>query len=700
MNLKSVLILTALGITISACQPAKESAPETSLAPKIIGKKEVKLSSDVMTPEVLWHFGRVGAVAVSPDQTQMVYTTTWYDLEENKGNTELYISAPDGSNVKQLTMTPFGEHDVAWFDNESITYLSSESGSSQIWKMNVNTGDKTQISNVEGGVNTYLFSDDRKQLMYTAQVKLDQLSKDIYPDLPKAQAKIITDLMYRHWDSWHDGTYSHIFLTDFAGQQIMGGKDIMEGQKFDSPLKPFGGVEQISFSPDGKYLAYSVKQKIGKAYAVSTDSDILLYDISTGNRQNLSEGMMGYDLAPVWSPDGTKLAWESMERDGYEADKNRLIIYDFNSRERVDVSAGFDRNVSGLSWNSDGSRIYFTCDNFARFQIYFYDLAQKSFTELTKGDHNYLSVAEAGDRLIATRQSMSAPTEIFSVDPQSGEQTQITFVNKDILDQLTLAKSEERWVKTTDGKDMLVWVVYPPHFDPNKKYPALLYCQGGPQSSVSQFFSYRWNFQQMAANGYIVVAPNRRGLPSFGQAWNEQISGDYGGQNMKDYLSAIDAVAVEPYVDKDKLGAVGASYGGFSVYWLAGNHNGRFKAFISHDGMFNLEAQYLETEEMFFVEWDLGGPFWDKSNKIAQNSYANSPHKFVQNWDTPILVIHGEQDFRIAYTQGMSAFNAAQLRGIPSKYLHLPTENHWVLNPQNSVLWQREFRSWLDTYLK
>lgn len=692
-----VAFVAVLGMI--ACQPQQEQKTENP-APKIIGQQDVKLTTDVMYPEVLWYFGRVGGFAISPDNKQMVYGISWYDIAENKGNTELYLANVRGENQKQLTKTPFGEYEVDWYDNLHISFMSAESGEMQVWFLNTETGEKTQISQVKGGIGTYRFSPDRKKLMYTSNVKIDKMVQDVYPDLPKANAYVETDLMYRHWDTWHDGTYSHIFLADFQANKLSNDKDIMEGQRYDSPLKPHGGLEQINFSPDSKYLVYSVKQLVGKDYAESTNSDILKYDLATGQVENLSEGMLGYDLAAVYSPDGKKIAWESMEREGYEADKNRLIVYDVETRQRTDVSVNFDRNVGGLSWAKDGSGIYFTCDNLARFQVYFFNLQQNTFTELTKGDHNYVAVADAGDFLIGTRQSMSTPTEIFSIDKNTGAETQLSFVNKPVLDQLTLAKSEERWVKTTDGKDMLVWVIYPPHFDPSKKYPAILYCQGGPQSSVSQFFSYRWNFQMMAANGYIVVAPNRRGLPSFGQAWNEQISCDYGGQNMKDYLSAIDDVSKEPYVDKNRLGAVGASYGGFSVYWLAGHHEGRFKAFIAHDGMFNLESQYLETEEMFFVNWDLGGPFWDKTNKVAMNSYANSPHRFVQNWDTPIFIIHGEQDFRIAYTQGMSAFNAARLRGIPAKYLHLPSENHWVLAPQNSILWQREFKSWLDTYLK
>ncbi len=685
-----------------SCDPPKEQAKESKTADKtIISKKDVKLTSDIMTPEVLWHFGRVGGVSVSPDQSKLLYGITYYDIDENKGNTDLYMSNIDGSNVKRLCETAGGEYEARWFDNKKISFMSAESGSMQVWFMNVVSGAKTEATNIDGGITGYKFSPDQSKLMYTKDVKLDESVLDMHPDLPKANAYIETDLMYRHWDHWHDYTYSHVFVADFSANGTANAKDLMEGERYHSPLKPWGGTEQINWSPDSKHLAYTKKESFGKEYALSTNSDIFIYYTESGTQENISNGMMGYDVAPTYSPDGTMIAWESMERDGYEADKNRLIIYDVEAKQWKDYSATeFDRNAHGLSWSADSKTVWFTCDHLARYEIFGLNVSTGKFHQMSEGDHNYRSVEEAGDILVTTKQSMASPTEIFTINIATKEETQISFVNKDILDQLTLATWEERWVETTDGKQMLVWVILPPHFDANKKYPALLYCQGGPQSAVSQFFSYRWNFQMMAANGYIVVAPNRRGLPSFGQEWNEQISGDYGGQNMKDYLSAIDAVAKEPFVDEDRLGAIGASYGGFSVFWLAGNHEKRFKAFISHDGMFNLEAQYLETEEMFFVNWDLGGPFWDKSNKIAQRSYANSPHKFVDKWDTPILVIHGEKDYRIAYTQGMSAYNAAVLRGIPAKYLHFPEENHWVLTPQNSILWQRTFKGWLDQWLK
>jgi dipeptidyl aminopeptidase/acylaminoacyl peptidase len=685
---------------VTACKTEKnEQAAESGFEAKIIGKPDIKITGDVMTPEILWSLGRLSEVEVSPDEKTLLFGITYYDIQENKGNRELYTMPVNGGDMKRISETATGEYNAVWSnDGKHIFFMTSGETGMQLWKMNSEGTERTQISNINGGINGFIISPDETKIIYIKEVDLVNHVVDVYPDLPKADARIIDDLMYRHWDTWTD-SYSHIFVADFTGNSVGDATDIMDGEIFDSPLKPFGGLEEITWSPDGKFIAYTCVKKKGKDYALSTNSDIYLYDIESKTSKNLTEGMLGYDKAPVFSPDGLKIAWESMEREGYESDKNRLFIYDFLSNTKKDFTSDFDQNIHGISWTADRKNIYTVSDYHARFQIYKLNLETNEIHAVTKGDHNYQSVAVLSDKLIATKQSMSAPTEIFSVN-QTGEETQLSFVNKDVLDQIESAKAEERMVKTTDGKDMLVWVIYPPHFDPSKKYPAILYCQGGPQSSVSQFFSYRWNFQQMAANGYIVVAPNRRGLPSFGQEWNEQISGDYGGQNMKDYLSAIDAIKKEPYVDENRLAAVGASYGGFSVYWLAGNHNQRFRAFIAHDGMFNLESQYLETEEMWFVNWDLGGSFWDKTNKTAQNSYANSPHKFVQNWDTPIMVIHGEKDYRIAATQGMSAFNAAVLRNVPAKFLYFPEENHWVLSPQNGILWQREFKSWLDKWLK
>lgn len=471
----------------------------------------------------------------------------------------------------------------------------------------------------------------------------------------------------------------------------------MQGELYDAPVKPDGGCEQIAWSPDGNKLCYTCKKQKGKEYALSTNSDIYLYDLNTKKTSNLSEGNPGYDMDPVFSPKGDMLVWKSMATAGYESDKDRIMIYNFATSSRTDYSANFDQSSASFQWSADGSSLYFISGINATYQVYSMSLADKTIKQITKGAHNYTALLVKNNTIIGAKMSMSMPTEIFKIDQASGVQTQLSFINKPILSKISMGKVEEKWVSTTDNKQMLVWVIYPPNFDAKKKYPALLYCQGGPQSAVSQFFSYRWNFQMMAANDYIVVAPNRRGLPTFGQAWNDQIAGDYGGQNMQDYLSAIDEISKQAYVDPARLGAVGASYGGYSVYWLAGHHQKRFKAFIAHCGMFNLESQFAETEEFFFVNHDLGGPYWQDPKP---KSYDYSPHLFVKNWDTPIMIITGGKDFRIPYTESFQAFNAAQLKGIPSKLLFFPEESHFVLKPQNSILWQREFFGWLDKYLK
>jgi len=698
--MKNLAILVLYGLLtgcISCSRGEKKQLKED--APIIEQQKQI-LKSNIMSPEVLWRFGRVSEAEVSPDQKKVLYGVTFYDISQNKGNRELYIMNIDGSDPKKLTNSKFSEYQATWRPNgKKIDFLSTETGSMQLWEMDPDGSNRKQITKVENGIGGYKYSPDSKKFVYAAEVFPEKQMKELYADLPKASGKIYTDHMYRHWDTWVE-SYTHLFIAEFTTDLISGGKDILVNEPFESPLKPFGGMEQICWSPEGKVIGYTCRKKKGVEYTNSTNSDIYLYQVETGNTTNLTDGMMGYDINPVYSPDGKKIAWQSMERDGYESDKNRLFVYDFESRSKTDYTRNFDQNAENITWSEDSKSIYFISDWHATDEIYKLDLTGNKISKITDGIHNYTSVITAGDKLIATRVSMSKPAEIYSVDPVSGKDTQLSNVNTDVLNQLTMGKVEKRWIKTSDNKAMLTWIIYPPNFDPVKKYPTLLYCEGGPQSTVSQFWSYRWNFQMMAANGYIIVAPNRRGLPGFGMDWNEQISGDYGGQNMKDYLSAIDAMIKEPFVNKDRLGCVGASYGGFSVFWLAGNHNKRFKAFIAHDGMFNLESQYLETDEMWFVNWDLGGPFWDKNNKIAQRSYMTSPHRYIQNWDTPILVIHSELDYRIAITQGMQAFNAAILRGIPAEFLYFPDENHWILKPQNGILWQRTFFNWLDKWLK
>lgn len=695
MKIKFLSIM-ALVATLVGC--SNNERIDESNDPNYIGRHEMTITDGKISPEVLMAFGRLGDVQVSPDQSKILYGVGYYSVEQNKSNRELFVMNADGSENQQLTSTLKGEFNARWVKNgKKIAYLSAQSGSMQLWEMNPNGTGRTQISNREGGINDYLYSPDSKQVILIANVKWGERTIDRYPDLDKTSGIIVEDLMYKHWDEWVT-TVPHPFLYDYNGKELTNERDIIEGEPFECPLKPFGGTEQLAFSPDGKLIAYTCKKLSGQAYALSTNTDIYLYDVAEGKTvANLSKDMMGYDINPKFSPDGTKLAWESMEHDGYESDKNRLFVMDLATRTRSYITSDFDQNANSLQWDNEGEHIYFISCWHGCTQIYKANIETKEIKQLTEGQHDYEQIALCDNKIIGVRHSMSMPNEVYSINPENGEQTQITFENKHLLDQVNMGKVEPRWVPTTDGKEMLVWVIYPANFDPSKKYPTLLYCQGGPQSPVSQFWSYRWNFQIMASNDYIIVAPNRRGLVGFGQEWLEAISKDYGGQCMRDYFSAIDAVAQEPFVDKDNLGCVGASFGGYSVYWMAGHHDGRFKAFIAHDGMFNLEQQYLETEEMFFVNWDLGGPYWDPA---TAETYANSPHRFVDKWDTPIMVIHGETDYRILASQGMSAYNAAKLRGIPAELLIFPDENHWVLQPQNSVLWQRRFFNWLDRWLK
>lgn len=687
------IFLAVIAISFSACDHETNNTP-------LIGKKEIKLGTDRMTPEILWSLGRVGDFEVSPDHKKVLFSITYYDIEQNKGNRELYLMDTDGSGLEQLTKTPENESDYTWRpDGRKIFYLSYSGGSSQVWEMNPDGTGNKQITNIEGGINGYKFSKDMKKIAYSADVDLpDPYTDKLFEGLPKTTGKIYNAMVFRHWDSWREG-FSHLFVADFSGSGVTNAIDIMQGEPFDFPNKPFGGMEQMSWHPEGKLLAYSCHKKYGRDYAVSTNTDIYIYDTESKQTSDLTGAIQGYDNAPVYSPDGRYLAWTSMERDGYEADKNRLLVFDLQSNSRVDYTGIFDNDAEDLRWADDSKSIYFVAYWYGSKEIFNLNL-NGTITQLTNGVHDFTAVQPAGDRVIASMMTMSLPAELFSVPISGGRETQLTFTNKSILDQLTLGKVEKRFIPTTDGKKMLTWVIYPPHFDERNQYPTLLYCQGGPQNALSQFWSYRWNFQMMAANDYIIVAPNRRGVPGFGQAWKEQISGDWGGQNMQDYLTAIDEVSKESFVDRNHLGAVGASYGGYSVYWLAGHHENRFKAFIAHDGMFNTESVYLETEEQWFPDFDLGGAPWEKDNAVAQKSYANSPHLFIKNWNTPILICHSEKDYRVVATQGIMAFNAAQLMGVPSELLYFPDENHWVLKPQNGILWQRTFFAWLDQWLK
>ncbi|MEM7035977.1 MAG: S9 family peptidase [Bacteroidota bacterium] len=656
-----------------------------------------------LSPELLWKIGRISDEQVSPDGSKVLFGITNYDLKENKGKRDLYIvevgtgggkAGLKSGVIRRLTETDDNEYNARWKpDGSKIGFLSAETGSMQLYEMNPDGSGRTQVSRFDQGISNFAYAPDGKHISFTMDVKLDQTVQDRYPDLPEANARIIDDLMYRHWNTWHDHAYSHVHFAKLENGRVGTPKDIMAGEPYDSPLNPFGGGEQITWDATGTTIVYACKKETGKAYSVSTNSDLYAYNISAGTTTNLTEGMLGYDMEATYSPDGSKMAWLSMERDGFESDKNRIFIMDTKSGKKTDLTEGWDQSAGHLSWSADSRTLYFTSAVNATYQIFKADVKKGDISQVTTGMHNFYSVAEAGDKLVGGMASMSYPKELYTV-PKGGDVTTtkpsaLTNVNAPILRGVEWGQVRKRMVKATDGKNMLTWVIYPPNFDPNKKYPTLLYCQGGPQSAVSQFFSFRWNFQLMAAKDYIIVAPNRRGLPSFGQEWNDQISGDWGGQAMKDYLSAIDDVAEESYVDEDKLGAVGASYGGYSVYYLAGIHDKRFKAFISHCGLFNLESWYATTEEMFFANWDIKGAPWDHPRPKSYEDF--SPHKLVKNWDTPILVIHSEKDFRVPIGEGIQAFNSAQLRGIPSRFLYFPDEGHWVLGPQNGVLWHRVF---------
>jgi dipeptidyl aminopeptidase/acylaminoacyl peptidase len=668
--------------------------------PLLIDNPNLKLDSKLMTPEVLWAFGRVSDAQVSPDGKTVLYGVSYYSVEQNKGNRELYTVGINAESVKRITSTPKSEFNAIWRpDGKKIGYLTSESGSVQIWEVNPDGSEKMQVSDIEGGITGFKYAPDQSKVLFTKEIELEGKFVNLYEGLPLASGRLMNDLMYRHWDHWVD-SYSHVFIAEYSNGKVGKSMDIMEGEPYNSPLSPFGGIEQIDWSADSKVIAYTSKKLSGKEATLSTNSEIYFYNLETGITKNVTKGIMGFDVAPVFSPNGNYMAWESMERDGYESDKNRLYIMNLSTGDLTYATENFDQNAGSISWTADGKAIYFTSDWHGAFQVYNYNLSSNKITQITEGLHDYRGVAVAGKYLVATKQTMAMPTELFLINPKKGNVQQMTFTNKKLLDQLTMGRTEERWIKTHDGEDMQVFLIYPPGFDASKKYPALLYCKGGPQGPLSQSFHYRWNYQIMAANGYIIVAPARRGVSGFGQAWQEQISGDYHGKSMQDYLTAIDEMAKEPFIDENKLGAIGASAGGYAVYYLAGNHDGRFKAFIAHDGIFNEEAQYLETEEMWFENWDKGGPFWEKDNEVAQEAYAHSPHKYVQNWDTPILIIHGELDYRVVVTQGMTAFNAAILKDVPAEYLYFPDENHWVLQPQNGILWQRTFFNWLDKWLK
>ena len=689
--MRKILFMATLALLATACQPNKDSDKTP------ISKPEITINGGRLTPEALWAMGRINSVLPNESTNQIAYTVSYYSVKENRSTSWIRIAKEEEG--KLVTINEFVGYEPSWI-GDKIAYLKA--GKLYLPKKQSPIANlHTCLEGFDKDIEGYLLSPQGDKIILIAQVKTVASTLDKHPDLPLASGRVVDDLMYKHWDEWTE-TAPHPFLCtlkNVKGKTIVTDCiDLLEGTPYESPMKPFGGVEQLAWSPDGKTIAYTCRKKSGLEYAVSTNSDIYLYDLATGTHTNLTEGNGGYDTNPSFSPDGQWIAWQSMERDGYESDENRLMICHLTTGERRFLTQGMETNIDSYYWK-DNNSLVFSAVWHATSMLYQVDLQGKRQC-LTSGQYDYVPGGNIGNTYYCLRHSMREANEIFRFQPGE-EPQQISHENENIYSQITMGSVVPRWQKTTDNKDMLTWIIYPPHFDPNKKYPTLLYCEGGPQSPVSQFWSFRWNFMMMAANDYIIVAPNRRGLPGFGNAWNEQISGDYGGQCMKDYLSAIDEfVASESYVDKNRLGCVGASFGGFSVYWLAGHHDKRFKAFIAHDGIFNMEMQYLETEEKWFANWDMGGAYWDKKNEIAQRTFANSPHLFVGEWDTPILCIHGEKDYRILANQSMAAFDAAKMRGVDAQLLIFPDENHWVLQPQNGILWQRTFFAWLDKYLK
>lgn len=657
-------------------------------------------SQQTLTTEMLWKLKRLSGGKISPDGNKVLFEIREFNVAANSGNTDLYIYDLKLGKYTQITQTSFSEMEACWGKNNMVWYLSTEKNGIQLWRIDSEGKNKKQISSIGlPEIEGFRLSPDETKIVLIGAVPTRETLKQKYPDLPLANAREEQDLMYRHWNQWSDENKRHLFLHEIRNDEVvLSSKDLLDGEIFDGILPPFGGSDQIVFTPDSKKIIYSSKKKVGKDFALSTNSELYEYTIESKQTKTLTEGYKGYDNNPKYSKTGKLLAWTSMARDGFESDKNDIIIRNITTGKDRNITAKTDITVDEFCFSLDEKFIYFIAPHKGTKQIFSLNLANEQIVQLTSGQFDYISIDVNANEIIAGRQSMTAPTDLFSVPLKKLQAKQLTSINEEILKNIQLPKVEEHWVTTTDGQQMLVWMILPPNFDASKKYPALLYCQGGPQSMVSQFFSYRWNLALMASQGYVVVAPNRRGLPGFGQTWNDAISGDWGGQPIRDYLSATDYAAGKPYVNADKMGAIGASYGGYSVYYLAGNHAKRFKTFVSHCGLFNLESWYGTTEELFFANWDNKGPYWLPENKEYYTK--NSPHRFVQNWDTPMLVIHGGMDFRVPEGEGMQAYQAAQLKGLRSKYLLFPKEGHWISTPQNGILWYREFFDWLDTDLK
>ena len=709
MNLAKSTFMASLAalMTLASCNTASNGG--TNGGSDAAGGQAIEIKDGKFTPEVLLSLGRVGDPQVSPDGTRILYSVNYQDVKENKGNADLWLIDIEGKTpAVNITNTPSSESNAVWInDGAQIAFLyrdpAKEDSKTQVWVMDAKGGNRKPVSEMENGVDGFIISPDGTKIILVSQVKYGKTQPtDHYADLDKANARIIDDMMYKHWDQWVTEV-PHPFVADFTGNVVKDPKDILEGTDYESPMLPWGGIESLAWTADSKQVIYTCRKKTGKEYAFSTNSDLYLFDVASGKTiKNLTEGMMGYDTNPRVFKD--KVAFLSMEHDGYEADKNRIFVLDLKSGEKKDLTENWDYSADDLQWSPDGKFIYFLAPYQGTIPMFRVNVETQQVDTVTPGIndwHDYAAIVPLKDnKLLTLRHSYAEPNEIFSVE-MGKEPVKLTTTNDALLAKVDSISMRKEIVKTTDGKDMTVWVVLPPNFDPNKKYPSIFFCEGGPQSPVSQFFSYRWNFRLMASQGYVVIAPNRRGLPGFGTEWNAQISGDYGGQNMKDYMSAATYMKQQPYIDGDRMGAVGASYGGYSVYWLAGNHNNMFACFLAHAGIFNLEAQYLETEEMWFTQWDLGGPVWEKDNAKAQKTYREAnPINFVNNWNTPIMITAGELDYRIVFTQATQAFNAAKIRGIPARMVLFPEENHWILRPQNSLLWQREFFRWLDTWLK
>lgn len=647
-------------------------------------------AQQLMTPEILWTLKKVGVQAVSPDQSSLIYKIGQTDLKTEKTKSENYfLNVLNNQSVK----VDLGKKALIQWDKNGLyaqegdkIFLSKDNG--KTW---------TEFYTI-GEADNIVISPDGKKIAFSKQVLVEKvMGKDKYSDTPKTTAQVYTDLNHRHWDYFNEGKYNHVFVVNVS-DKADAAKDLLEGKMWDSPQRPFGGAEDFIWSPDSAQLLYVTKPKSGKEYSTSTNTDIFAYDLASGTTKNLTESNKGYDVNPKFSPDGKSLVWQSMARDGYEADKNDVKIMDWKSGKTTNLTAGWDESVSGdVFWSGDSKMIYFTAAFRGTKQLFSLDPKNAKVQQITKGDFDVNEIfADQKTSLLVGRTDINHATDIFSVNIKNGEMKQVTEANKEMYAQLAQGKSELKMVKTTDGKEMGVWFHYPPNFDPNKKYPTLVYCQGGPQSALTQFFSTRWNFALMAANGYIVVAPNRRGMPGWGTKWNEEISRDWGGQPMRDYLAATDYAKTLPYVDGSRVAAVGASYGGYSVFMLAGIHENRFKTFIAHDGLFDMKSWYLTTEELWFANWDLGSP-WEKPQPKAYTEF--NPSNFVDKWNKPIMIVQGGIDFRVPYEQGQEAFQAAKLRGLKSKLVYFPNENHWVLHPQNGLVWQREFFDWLKETL-